>query len=79
MNKQEFINSACLMLGFKPVNLINIDGNKWFLEEREGIGPELIKLERTLQHMLRRPIDLRLVPIGDKNKRDQRNVLNERK
>lgn len=75
MTEQELLNEACERLKIEPIKLISVNKFRWILEDREGIGPKMIKLERLLQLGTKRPIDLRLQPKADKNKRFDRNYL----
>jgi len=72
------MRDACATLGFEVPQIVATDGWRWTLAEYPGLGPKMIKLERRLQEMTGRPIDLRLEPLKDKNKRKERNVLSER-
>lgn len=76
MEEQQWaINRACTHLRIQPITLLKIDRFRWTLEERPNIGPEMIKLERLLQEATGKPVDLRLQPKADKNKRFDRNYL----
>lgn len=79
---ETWLREACLLLGLqtdlKVVMVVN--RWRWTLEyeqdqEKPDVGMNLIKLERALQHALKRPIDLRLESKEDKNMRKKRNVL----
>lgn len=73
--KQQLLDEACIKLGFDKVVLAKVDKFRWTLEDRPGIGPQMIKIERLLQEATRHPIDLRLYPKKDENKRFDRNYL----
>lgn len=75
MSEQETLNAVCIKLGFEPVTIARIDRFRWTLNERDGLGPQMIKIEREVQAETKRPIDLRLEPKQDKNKRFDRNYL----
>lgn len=66
------------------IKLLETNGFRWLIEYKQNpafpdFGKSMIKLERLLQEKTRKPIDLRLEDEADKNKRVQRNVLNEPK
>jgi len=73
--EQKLLDEAVKVLGFEPIVLCKVDRFRWSLEERPGIGPQMIKLERALQHVTKHPIDLRLQPKKDGNRRFDRNYL----
>lgn len=75
IDKQELLDQVCHMLSLKPVKLLKFDGFRWILEDRDLLGPDMIKIERELQSLTGRPIDLRVQAKGDKNKRFDRNYL----
>jgi hypothetical protein len=78
---QQSLKECCKLLGLQDdVKIIHTKGFRWMLEYDQSpnhpdFGRNMIKLERMLQLMEKRPIDLRLEPLEDKNKRKQRNVL----
>lgn len=74
-DKQVLIDNACLYLNIEPINLIKVNKFRWTLEDRDGLGPQMIKLERVLQMETKHPIDLRVEAKRDKNKRFDRNYL----
>lgn len=75
------LKESCKELGLQEdVKILEIEGFRWTLEyqqskEHPDFAMNMIKLERKLQEKSRRPIDLRLEPLQDKNRRKQRNVL----
>jgi hypothetical protein len=69
------LNVATQALGIEPITLEKVERFRWYLVDRKGIGPELIRLERFLQNFTGRPIDLRIAPKKDQNKRFDRNYL----
>lgn len=75
------LKEACKELGLQEdVKILEIDGFRWTLEyqqskEHPDFVTNMIKLERKLQEKARRPIDLRLAPREDENRRQKRNVL----
>ena len=71
----ETLDVATAALGIEPVHLVRTDRFRWYVQDRAGLGPEMIRLERELQTRTGRPIDLRLEPTADKNKRFDRNYL----
>lgn len=78
------ILGCCVILGLQEdIKVVSVT-NRWrwtldFVQDpnKRDVNVNLIKLERMLQEKLKRPIDLRLEPASDKNKRKQRNVLSE--
>lgn len=80
---QRSLKECCKLLGLQEdVKIIEVKGFRWTLEyaqskDHPDFGRNMIKLERMLQLMEKRPIDLRLEAMEDKNKRKKRNVLNE--
>lgn len=83
--RQLQLSLCCKMLGLQQdVELIKVDGFRWTLDydqspDHPDFGRNMIKLERMLQLMNKRPVDLRLPAMEDKNKRKQRNVLWQKK
>lgn len=75
MTEQELLNSVTEEFGFKPIEIFNMNKIRWVLHDREGLGPEMIRLERRLQELTKKPIDLRVQLKSDKNKRFDRNYL----
>lgn len=73
--RQDLINKVCTEFELDPIRLVRTERFRWILEERSGIGLEMIKIERRLQELTDHPIDLRLQPSKDKNKRFDRNYL----
>lgn len=69
------LKKAVSTLKIEKVNLAKIERFRWFLEDRAGLGPEMIRLERLLQELTHHPIDLRVEPKKDQNKRFDRNYL----
>lgn len=69
---------ACTDLSIQPPTLIAVDRFRWTFEDTPGLGPKMIQLERKLQAMLNRPIDLRLESEKDKNKRVERTGRSEK-
>lgn len=65
------LSDACTELGIETPGLVKVDGFRWTLAEYEGLGPSMIKLERILHKTTGRPIDLRLEPLSDGNKRKE--------
>jgi hypothetical protein len=81
---EKWIREACVVLGLQTdIKVIMITNRwRWTLEyEQDASRPDfsmnMIKLERALQAALKRPVDLRLEALSDKNRRKQRNVLRE--
>lgn len=80
-HSKKLLKDCCKLLGLQEdVNIIDIKGFRWVLDYEQSknhpdFGRNMIKLERMLQLMEKRPIDLRLEPLEDKNKRENRNVL----
>lgn len=79
---ENWVKEACFMLGLQTDIKVTKIVNKWrwTLEyDQDPNKPEfssnMIKLEKALQVGLKRPIDLRLGAIKDKNKRFDRNYL----
>lgn len=73
--KSDVLDVVCAKFNFAPVKLIRVDRFRWYILDRTGLGPEMIRIERELQAVTGHPIDLRLEPIPDKNKRFDRNYL----
>lgn len=73
--KAEVLEVACAAAGIPAVKLMRVDRFRWFLEDRPGLGPSMIKLEKLVQRATGHPIDLRVEPKADKNKRFDRNYL----
>lgn len=71
----KYLRLACQQLGQAyDVEVTKIDGFRWTVTMKR---PEvMIRVEKLLQETLHKPIDLRLPRVSDKNKREQRNVLN---
>lgn len=69
------MKEACAELSIQVPQIITVEGFRWTLEQYLGLGTQMIKLERILQSKTKRPIDLRLESLSDKNRRKQRNVL----
>lgn len=81
---ETWIRDACKILGLQTdIKVIMVVNRwRWTIEYDQDPGlpdvaKNMIKLERALQTALGRPIDLRLEAETDKNRRKQRNVLNE--
>lgn len=78
---QRSLSECCKLLGLQEdVKIIDIKSFRWVLEYEQSkdhpdFGRNMIKLERMLQLMEKRPIDLRLEAMEDRNKRKDRNVL----
>jgi hypothetical protein len=66
------MKEACEILHIKEPRVIEQNGFRWTLTD-ELTGSELLKLERMLQELTGRPIDLRVEPRTDKNRRAERN------
>jgi len=83
MRQQDLLNEACKSLGLQDdVKIVEVIKLRWVLDYKQDVnkpdfGQNMIKLERLLQAATKHPIDLRLESESDKNKREQRNVLNE--
>ncbi len=75
MKEQYLLDQVTKEFNFEPITLSSAVRFRWILHEREGLGPELIKIERRLQELTGKPIDLRLLTKKDKNKRFDRNYL----
>jgi len=71
----DVLDGVCDKLGVAPVKLVRVDRFRWYVFDRDGLGPQMIRIERMLQEVTGRPIDLRLEPMADKNKRFDRNYL----
>lgn len=76
------IQKACLILGLQTdIKVVAVTNRwRWMLDfeqdkEKPDIGNNMIKIERLIQEDLKRPIDLRLESLADKNMRKKRNVL----
>lgn len=83
---ETWIREACQLLGLQTdVKVIMVVNRwRWTLEYEQDptkpdFGMNMIKLERALQTALKRPIDLRLEKVVDKNMRQKRNTLGGRK
>lgn len=61
---------ACLELSIPEAYLLKIEQSRWTLSNVDPV--HMIKLERRLQELTKRPIDLRLESKEDKNKRVER-------
>ena len=72
---QKIFDEALSDLGFEPASVIVVSGFRWTLSDRPGLGAQMIKIERRVQQLTGRPIDLRLQPKKDKNRRFDRNYL----
>lgn len=79
---ETWIREACKILGLQEdIKVIMVaDRWRWTLDyeqdpSKPDVGMNMIKLERALQTAIKRPIDLRLEAMADKNRRKQRNVL----
>lgn len=77
MNEQSVLTKACEELGIPIPDLISVDKFRWTIELKgDDDYKNLLKLERRLHQIMKRPIDIRLEQDADKMKRKQRNVLN---
>lgn len=79
---ENWISEACKLLGLQTdIRVVMVTNRwRWTLDfeqalDKPDIGMNMIKLERALQAALKRPIDLRLESVADKNMRKKRNVL----
>lgn len=81
VEKTALLLAACKELGLQEdIELRDFNGLKWTLEyvqssNHPDFSRNMIKLERMLQEKTGKPIDLRLQPKADKNKRFDRNYL----
>lgn len=66
------MKKACELLKIKEPRVIEQNGFRWTVSD-ELTGSELLNLERTLQELTGRPIDLRVEAKTDKNRRAERN------
>lgn len=83
---ETWIKDACLELGLQTdIKIVSVTNRwRWTLEYEQDpkmpdFGMNMMRLEAKLQDKLKRPIDLRLERVPDKNMRDKRNVLTGRK
>lgn len=85
-HKMVSVQQAMLEAGLKSlglqcnVKIIETKGYRWTVDYKQDpnypdFGKNMIKLEKWLQVAMKGPIDLRLKPEPDKNKREERNVL----
>jgi hypothetical protein len=81
---ETWIKEACQVLGLQTDIKVVMVVNRWRWtldydqdKTKPDFAMNMIKLERALQTALKRPIDLRLEAMSDKNRRKQRNVLHE--
>lgn len=77
-----WIREACKLLGLQEDIKVIMVVNRWTWtldydqdNDKPDFAVNMLKLERALQTALKRPIDLRLEKMADKNKRQKRNVL----
>lgn len=75
MKPQYLMDQVTKELGFESIQISSANGIRWILHERPNIGPEMIKIATRLKEITGKPIDLRLLPKQDKNKRFDRNYL----
>lgn len=75
LTEQELLNQVLGEFGFHPVSIASVSKNRWILSDRAELGVQMIKIERRLQELTKTPVDLRLLPKTDKNKRFDRNYL----
>lgn len=75
MAEQDLLDLVLKDLGFEPIQIALVEPYRWKLHERAGIGPEMIRIEKALRKEFGKPVDLRLEPKKDKNKRFDRNYL----
>lgn len=76
------IRTACEKLGLQTnIKVVSVTNRwRWMLDFEQDplkpdIGMNMIKIETLVQEALKRPIDLRLEPLADRNLRQKRNVL----
>lgn len=73
---QMLMNTVTTEFDLDQIKIISIShGHRWTLEDRVGLGPEMITIERRLQELSMKPVDLRVLAKADKNKRFDRNYL----
>ncbi len=73
---EQYMEQACLLLGLVKPQIVATDRFRWTIDSDDPkFHLHMLKLERHLQSVTGRPIDLRLEPESDKNKRKNRNVL----
>lgn len=79
---ETWIREACVILGLQTdIKVVAVQNRwRWTLEyeqskEHPDFSMNMIKLETALHTSLKRPIDLRLEALADKNRRHKRNVL----
>lgn len=79
---ETWIREACKILGLQEDIKVIMVVNRWTWtldydqdKNKPDFALNMIKLERALQAALKRPIDLRLEKVADKNLRQKRNVL----
>lgn len=83
---ETWIRESCEALGLQTdIKIVSVTNRwRWTLEYDQSpnhpdFGMNMMRLESHLQEKLKRPIDLRLERISDKNMRDRRNLLGGRK
>jgi hypothetical protein len=76
------LHEACAQLGLQTdVKIVSVVNRwRWTLDYEQSpahpdFAKQMIKLETLLQSTLKRPIDLRLEPMADRNLRKKRNIL----
>lgn len=76
------IQNACEKLGLQTnIKVVSVTNRwRWMLDfeqdvDKPDVGMNMIKIETLVQEALKRPIDLRLESLADKNMRKKRNVL----
>lgn len=79
---ETWLREACMLLGLQTnIKIVSVTNRwRWTLDfeqdpTKPDVGRSMIKLEKALQTALKRPIDLRLESVADKNMRKKRNVL----
>lgn len=73
MTEQEALNTACNELNIVPPSITDIDKFRWtLLTSEETFYKYMLKLERRLQELTNKRIDLRLETKEDKNRRVER-------
>lgn len=73
--EEELLILVTKELGFEPISISSIHHHRWTLIDREGLGPQMMKIEARLHEITKKPIDLRVELKKDKNKRFDRNYL----